>query len=79
MVYMLRLPRPIGVLPAIYKNKPTVEPPRIVEDEETGYFQDDPFSSPDIVEFNSEFEARRYYKEHYPSCYNELKTEEYYG
>lgn len=71
-VYMPLFPRPIGTLPIIYLSKPILPAPRLVE-VEPGYFLEDPYEVPDLIEFDSEFEARKYYKEYYPNQYNELE------
>ena len=61
MVYMLNFGRPNGIEPKIFINKPEV-PPR-----ESPW---DPF----VEEFDNEFQARKYYKEYYPSLCKELEV-----
>lgn len=59
-VYMLNFGRPIGMESKIYKIKPEVGPPQSPWD-------------PIVEEFNSEFEARLYFKKYYPDYYKELE------
>lgn len=66
-------PRPYGAEPKIFLTKPVVVEPEIVE-VEPGYFLEDPFSSIELEEFDSEFSARRFFKEFYPSAYDEIKV-----
>lgn len=63
-VYILNFGRPFGCKPTIYLNKPQLA---------DNY--DNPFGGPEIEEFPSEIEARRYFKQFYPDSYKELKVE----
>ena len=69
---MLAHPRPVGHEPVIYLTKPDFGPPELVE-VGPGHFEENPFS-PNIEEFGSEIEARRFYKKYYPSQYQDLKV-----
>lgn len=70
-VWLICYPRPIGIEPKIYKEKPQIPSAELVE-VEPGYFLSDPFF-PSIEEFENELAARRYMKEHYPMAYKDLK------
>jgi len=53
--YLLNFPRPVGVEPTIYVHKPVFQP-EAVEVEE-GHFLTDPYTDPEVLEFNSVKEA----------------------
>jgi len=53
--YLLNFPRPIGIEPTIYLKNPIIEP--IICEVELGYFLEDPYSNPEILEFNSIFDT----------------------
>jgi|WetSurMetagenome_2_1015567.scaffolds.fasta_scaffold92225_5 hypothetical protein len=57
-VYLLNFPRPTGIEPTVYLYKPNIKP-EVVE-VEPGYFLEDPYSNPDVLEFNSIKEAVLY-------------------
>jgi hypothetical protein len=65
--------RPLGAEPRIYRIKPILPEPDLIEIE-PGFFQENPWQVPDLREFETELEARRWMKEYYPSCYGELRT-----
>lgn len=75
MVYLINYPRPIGIEPKIYLQRP---PEAVVEEFEVepGYFMSDPWGDYEIIEFESEFLARQWVKNNYPSLYNELEIVE---
>jgi hypothetical protein len=60
---MLDYGRPCGIQPKIYSKKPEIE-----DDGEN------PFT-PSIEQFDSELQARAFYKKHYPNSYKELVVE----
>jgi hypothetical protein len=49
--YTLTFPRPIGVEPTVYTTKPIIE--SVLVEVEPGYFLEDPYSNPEIDEFES--------------------------
>lgn len=53
--YLLNHPRPIGLEPRVYQQRPEISP-EIVE-VEPGYFLTDPYSDPEILEFTCLKEA----------------------
>lgn len=55
MVYLLNFPRPTGLEPTIYRNKPIIKPETV--EIEPGYFLEDPYTNPDIESYNSIYEA----------------------
>lgn len=59
-LYMVNHPRPYGIDPIAYKEKPTFE------------LDDDNWFIPEIIEFNTELEARKFVKKYYPNLYKEF-------
>lgn len=75
MVYIINFPRPIGIEPKIYQQRP---PDAVVEEFEVepGHFMCDPWADYKIIEFESEFLARQWVKTYYPSLYKDLEVVE---
>lgn len=73
MVYIINFPRPIGIEPKIYLQRPPVAVVEEVE-VEPGHFMSDPWGDYEIIEFECEFLARQWVKTYYPSLYKELEV-----
>ena len=53
--YLLNFPRPIGVEPCVYIHRPEIVP--VVVEVEPGHVEVDPYTDPEILEFDSIKEA----------------------
>lgn len=66
--------RPMGAEPKIFDSRERAEVkcegPCETEDSEQPLCN--PWCFPEVVEFETEFEARKWMKDHYPMCYEEL-------